>query len=185
MKKKPAKKKARARKVATKLLQAAVTLTDIPAIGAYWEGQGGVRVGENVGDDGKVNGYLVAASDKDGNLAEVSGAYGSYGKTIGASSYRDGEANTALMLKAGSPVAKKIAAVKRDGYEFFLASQCQTNLIRANLPTKIKGIGWVVTSTEASSCTAWCQHFDDGYQGNDDKDDDFRAFAVRVVPIAH
>lgn len=185
MKKKVAKKKARARKAAPKLLQAAVTLTDIPAIGAYWEGQGGVRVGENVGDDGKVNGYLVAASDQDGNLVEISGAYGSYGKTIGASSYRDGEANTALMLKAGSPVAKKIAAVKRDGHEFFLASQCQTNLIRANLPTKIKGIGWVVTSTEASSHGAWCQNFTNGDQLSNYKDNACRAFAVRVVPIAH
>lgn len=184
MKKKIAKKKTMARKAAPKLRQAAVILTDIPAIGAYWEGQGGVRVGENVGDDGKANGYLVAASDKDGNLIEIVGSYGSYGKTIGAGSYRDGESNTALMLKAGSPVAKKIAAVKRDGHDFFMASQCQTNMIRANLPTKIKGIGWVLSSTEDSANYAWCQNFGDGTQSDTRRDREYRAFAVRTVPFS-
>lgn len=38
---------------------------------------------------------------------------------------------------------------------------------------------WYWTSTQYSALSAWCQGFDDGYQGNNGKDDKLRARAVR------
>jgi hypothetical protein len=189
---KAAKKKAPARKRAPKshaapkvLMGIEVTVTGLPypAVGQYWKGQGGLYLGPVVDDEGKQCGRLVAATTPAGELIKLKGAYGSYGKRIGADSYRDSAANTAKMLKNDSSLAREAAALKLDGHQdFSVASQCHLNILRAQLPKQAAGVGYVMSSTEDDADCAWCQNFSYGHQNLGGKGDDFGAFAVRMVP---
>lgn len=179
-------KKRSARKVAAKR-RAPVATLKAPRLGQYWPGQGGVVFAIARGENGKPDTWLIAASDKSGKLKQLRSSYGCYGTEIKtARSYRDGAANTAALLKADSPLAKACTAVEADGHkDFFAPAQCQINMLRANLPDKIKDVGWVLSSTEYSAYYAWSQPFGVGTQYVDDKVNECSVFPVRQVPVSH
>ena len=154
--------------------------TDVPAVGKPWAGQGGIRIGEVLGESGKPNYHLVQLMNDDGTPVTVEGAWGNYGKDLNrTTSFRDGLANTEAMLAAGSDIAKKVRAFGNDCY---LPAQGELNLIRLNNP-KAPTSGWFWSSTQASANGAWCQGFGSGLTSWGSKDDELRAFVVRRVLI--
>lgn len=160
------------------------TTTNVPAIGQYWEGQGGVLFDLEPGRNGGPAHWLIAASDKDGNLTVLlKASYGNRGTMIGADSYLDGDENTRKLLAASSPLAVACTGVESDGHkDFFAPAQCQVNVLRAHLFEKVKDAGWVLTSTEYSPYFAWIQHFGVGTQNLNGKDREYPVFPVRRVP---
>lgn len=113
----------------------------------------------------------------------------------GATSYCDGLANTKAMAKAGSALAKKILKLKIGGYaDWHLPSRLQSLLafheLAAAKPFAPGGSEsyereWHWTSTQHAEDAdyAWMQYFNDGYQGNYHKDNEWRARAVRMIKL--
>ena len=81
--------------------------SDLPAIGA--ELAGGRFTGV-LNINGALHALITAPK-----AAELEGIYGEY-KTIGASSYNDGLANTKVMAEAGSEIAKTVLAQTTGGF---------------------------------------------------------------------
>lgn len=158
-------------------------LPGVPRIGEVWAGQGG-RVGGVVrGSNGKPDSILILPTDERAFFTDVN--WGPRGVEVpGARDDWDGAANTLAMLKAKCPLAQVISALEIEGHkDFYLMARRQAPILYANLPEILGEFGWTWTSTEASSYSAWCQLFNNGPQSYSNKDDDFRAFAVRSVPL--
>lgn len=88
---------------------------EVPAIGAYWPGQGGIN-GGFVEGRGDVPGHYLIFADKD--LGEFK--WGRYGEESAATSRWDGKANTdALIAAGGHPAADAARAYIADGHADF------------------------------------------------------------------
>ncbi|MEL7937631.1 hypothetical protein [Pseudomonas delhiensis] len=115
---------------------------------------------------------------------EFTGKWGEYGINVeGATSFRDGAANTIAMVEAGSPIAKLAMEI---GEGVFIPSALELNLLFA---AKDAGeIGsfqdrWYWSSSQYSSTSAFSVNFNDGRTDRDYKSSYFRVRPVRSLII--
>ena len=113
----------------------------------------------------------------------------------GATSYNDGLANTAAMVKAGSALAKKITGLRIGKFkDWYLPSRLESLIAHHELGSvkafrpdgkQAFDIDWYWSSTQhaADSGYAWMQTFGDGFQYGYHKSDVSRARAVRRIKI--
>ena len=151
----------------------------VPDVGQYWGGQGGINRGLFLPTDGHPYWLIEAVNDAGEDK------YGGYGHTVvGADSDHDGAANTAALLADSKthPAAQLAAAYTADGHtDFYLPSQRERALIFAN-GGNVGQKGWYWTSTQYSSFSAWCQG-SDGYQDWFLKNGTGRVRAVRRIQL--
>lgn len=154
-----------------------------PALGTYWQGQGGIYVGDVRGENGAPNYHLILPTDPAARIAEI--AWGPYGTEIeGARSMRDGFANTAAMAAAGLELATRIQAIEIEGHnDFYLPALLETSLCNLNGGEDLDQDYWHWTSTQCSAHSAWVTGFEDGFQGPSTKGYEFSAQAVRRLII--
>lgn len=127
--------------------------TAAPRIGEVWSDQGGIYAGVMRGRDGAPDYHLIVGPD----LA------------------------TAKWVKAG----KTAAALDIDGRsDFTLPFRKEQALMFANVPDLFeKACYWSCEQHASFNVSVWLQYFLDGHQTLYRKDDEFRARAVRRLPI--
>lgn len=89
-----------------------------PAVGQYWQGQGGIYAGEHEYPEGRCH-VVFAAADLSGI------AYGAPNETSGVSSLMDGQANTHRLIRLpdSHPAAEAAQNFQADGHaDFYLPS---------------------------------------------------------------
>lgn len=157
----------------------------IPAIGEYWEGQGGIRVVPDLPEEGGRVYDLIAVTgpDKKTPLFFKDREWGGYGREIkGADSKRNGIANTDALVIADNVLAKDIrAVVTPDGQTdcYWLA---QTELMGCYVyAPQLFGADAYWSSSQFAAHYAWVQDFDGGYVNRWYKSDSIEAFPVRRV----
>jgi len=157
--------------------------TSVPAIGTYWEGQGGVNGGLFPGGDKPY--YLIVPTGDD---AESTLEWGGYGDELnGANSPWDGKANTADMFGADKPhhAAQFCSVFERDGHsDFYLMARREAAFLEITLGDKdVFSKNWHWSSTQRSAHYAFFMHFDDGNQFSYGKYGELRVRPVRRLPI--
>ncbi|MBL8355683.1 MAG: DUF1566 domain-containing protein [Delftia acidovorans] len=126
-----------------------------PAIGDYWEGQGGHYAGDFRGSDGSVYGLIVAPGEDAGRAA-----WGPTGER--ELSDWDGLANTARLSEC--PAAMLAAGFERDEHsDFYLPARRELHLAAANVPHLFGKESWYWSSTPYSEGYAWAVDFERGY----------------------
>lgn len=152
-----------------------------PAVGEYWQGQGGYYAG--IMRDGEKQWHLILPRKE---LGLIDTSWGNYNETIlGTFSRRDGQHNTALILAADqhNEIASHFTALLIDGHkDCYWPSQCENNLLFANIPEQLNQ-EWHWSSTQHSTQDAWFQYFDSGYQSYGSKGNSLPARAVRRIFI--
>ena len=149
-----------------------------PAIGQYWEGQGGIYVGMGRGYEGGRDYYLILPTDPSAIFTKR--MLGTYGIDVpNAGSIHDGPANTAALAAVGSELCKEILSLDIEGHtDFYLMSRTDARLCWANVPEQFEK-EWYLTSSQCSAGNAWVQYFADGGQGYYDKKFEASARACR------
>lgn len=141
-----------------------------PRIGQYLVGQGGIYVGDILGDDGVLYG-LIAAQEEDVGEA----AWGPIG--VLSLSEWDGLSNTSALRE--SPAAKLAGDYERDGHcDFYLPARRELMVALANVPHLFGKEGRYWTSAPRSDAYAWAVVFEYGYVR-----DYFRDYEFRVRPF--
>ena len=157
----------------------AVTI-DIPAIGEYWPGQGGVNAGLMRGENGTPDYWLIVPTDEAVKGKKL--AYGGYKvDEPEAASRFDGLANT-LHLVEGSgqnhPAAQWCDGLTIEGHgDLYLPAINELAICMANVP-ELFDKEWHLSSTQRSADFAFYMYFDDGFQDTIVKD-----FELRVRPV--
>ncbi|NNA99264.1 DUF1566 domain-containing protein [Pseudomonas gessardii] len=157
----------------------AVTI-DIPAIGEYWPGQGGVNAGLMRGENGTPDYWLIVPTDEAVKGKKL--AYGGYEvDEPEAASRFDGLANT-LHLVEGSgqnhPAAQWCDGLTIEGHgDLYLPAINELALCMANVP-ELFDKEWHLSSTQRSANYAFTMHFDDGTQ-----DSYVKGYELRVRPV--
>ncbi|NNA69458.1 DUF1566 domain-containing protein [Pseudomonas gessardii] len=157
----------------------AVTI-DIPAIGEYWPGQGGVNAGLMRGENGTPDYWLIVPTDEAVKGKKL--AYGGYEvDEPEAASRFDGLANT-LHLVEGSgqnhPAAQWCDGLTIEGHgDLYLPAINELALCMANVP-ELFDKEWHLSSTQRSANTAFYMTFDGG-----DQDFDVKYGELRVRPV--
>lgn len=142
-----------------------------PAIGEYWEGQGGIYAGDFRGDDGVIFGLII------GKAHDIGKARWAPDGERDLSDW-DGLANT-HRLRNECPAAKLAAEYEQDGHEdFYLPARRELQLAGANLQHLFGKEGWYWTSTPYSECYAWAVVFESGFTLNN-----YRRIEFRVRPF--
>ncbi len=156
----------------------------VPALGAYWPGQGGVNAGLMRGLDGARDYYLIVPTGDDAEFEELK--YGPRDFEVpGADSAWDGLANTKALLASGKshPAAEACNGFTRDGHsDFYLPARRELQTAEAVCP-EVFSKGWHWSSTQRSADTAFGVHFGDGGQNNLVKHYELRVRPVRRLFI--
>jgi len=140
--------------------QGGIKASDLPAIGQPL-GVGTFFARHYVGD--KL--YALAFMDREN---EINGAWGQRGTLIeGADSFVDGVANTAAMLAAGSPIARKVNIDAGDYIPSYVEQALLLAYHKANPGSGLTGWHW--GSTQYSANLAYGMDFGDGWQNGFDK----------------
>jgi hypothetical protein len=160
--------------------QIAVVTGPLPALGQFWEGQGGIRIGEVRGENGQPDYQLILPTDP---RAVLRGIWGERGiRVVGADGLRDGYANTVAMAAAGSALAQNILQLEIDGHsDFYLMARHEARLAYLNAPEQFDTAEWYWTSTQDGPYGAWVQDYEDGTQYYHYKLNERQARAVRRV----
>uniref|UniRef100_A0AAU6W471 DUF1566 domain-containing protein n=1 Tax=Pseudomonas phage Aurca01 TaxID=3138527 RepID=A0AAU6W471_9VIRU len=154
---------------------------DIPAIGEYWPGQGGVNAGLMRGENGKPDYWLIVPTDDLVKGKKL--AFGGYEVDEPESaSRRNGLANT-LHLVEGSdtehPAAQWCDSLTIEGHnDLYLPAIDELALCRANVPELFEK-EWHWSSSQRSAGSAFIQSFVDGNQGIIVKSGELRVRPVR------
>lgn len=144
---------------------------DRPAIGDYWEGQGGHYAGDFRGSDGSVYGLIVSPGEDVGRAA-----WGPTGER--ELSDWDGLANTAR-LRNECPAAKLTVGFERDEHsDFYLPARRELQLAAANVPHLFGKESRYWSSTPYSEDYAWAVGFELGFTY-----DFYRDYEFRVRPF--
>ena len=152
---------------------------DIPAIGAYWAGQGGIYGGILQYPDG-LHHTIFGAKD----LGDF--AWGERGTETGATHRVSGVLNTTTLRDtSGSfPAAEAASEYTADGrHDFYLPSIGELNHAMQNIPDAFDKGTWYWSSTQRSADDAFGMDFDDGCQYSGGKDGELRVRPVRRLPI--
>lgn len=159
-----------------------ITSLTPPAIGQYWQGQGGFYAGLMRGHDGQPDYHLVVTAADLGEAAAIT--WGGKGESEpGADSEWDGQANTAALLNSGRshPAAEYAAGLTVEEHrDFYLPSRREMRLCWVNVPEQFAK-EWYWSSTQYSPYGAWGQYFGAGSHVSDHTDTELRARAVRRV----
>jgi hypothetical protein len=119
-----------------------------------------------------------------GKEHEFTGEWGKYGQNVsGATSYRDGAANTTAMAEAGSPIAARVLEIAEGA---FIPSALElATLYAAKQAGEIDGFedDWYWSSSQYSSYGAFFTLFTGGFTYYYVKFNEFRVRAVRKIPI--
>ena len=146
---------------------------DMPVIGEYWIGQGGINAGY-VAARGDVPAHYLIFGDKD--LGEFK--WGRYQEESTAISKWDGDSNTQALVEAGGhPAAEAANSYQADGHaDFYLPAA--TELYQAWAYDLIaKGAYW--SSSQRSADFAFTMYFGDGIQTCSGKSNELRVRPVR------
>lgn len=146
---------------------------DIPSIGAYWPGQGGINGGFQPAKGDVPEHYLIFATVDAGEHE-----WGRRGTESAATSKWDGKSNTdALIAAGGHPAAEAARAYTADGHsDFDLPAASQ--LYQAWVHGLIAG-GLYWSSSQRSAYYAFFMLFGGGSQGSFDKDNELLVRPVR------
>lgn len=159
-----------------------ITSLNPPAIGQYWQGQGGFYAGLMRGQDDQPDYHLVVSAADIGEAKAIT--WGGKGESDpDAESEWDGQANTSALLNSAHshPAAEYAAGLTIEEHrDFYLPSRRELRLCWVNVPEQFTK-EWYWSSTQYSPNFAWGQGFGVGYQDNVLKDDGLRARAVRRV----
>ena len=156
---------------------------ELPRLGAFWPGQGGVFAGTIRGRDGHPDYHLIVASGPEAEADDI--AWGGYGKESGATSAWDGMANTSALVDSeiDHPAAQWADALEHEGHaDWYLPAQAELTMAWANVP-ELFSKGWHWSSSQFSASYAWLQLFNDGDQTSSAKGNELRARAVRRLII--
>ena len=150
----------------------------VPALGAYWPGQGGFNAGLVRGEDGAPDYYLIVPQLTE----QLSAVWGGYGEEVeGASSASDGLANTRALLADSNehPAAKLASEFTADGHnDFYLPARRELQLAEANVPELFeKAYYW--SSSQRSADYAYLMDFEGGWLDGHHKSNEFLVRPVR------
>lgn len=151
----------------------------IPAVGEYWEGQGGIYAGYVRGENGTPGWHLVVPTHPSATAESIK--WGPYNVDVGVASHTDGRANTTALALLGEEYQAATWATGLDieGHrDFYLPARRELALAEVNLADHFVK-GWYWSSTQCSASSAWNQYFGDGNQHYAYKDSTGRARAVR------
>lgn len=152
--------------------QSKVPASSRPKIGEYLAGQGGIYVGDILGNDGVLYG-LIAAQEQDVGRAK----WGDDGE-LDLSDW-DGLTNTSLLSKE-CPAAKLAGDYEADGHaDFYLPARRELLVAAANVPHLFGKESWYWTSTPYGSLTAWAVDFEYGGVNFHDRSYEFRVRPFR------
>ena len=149
-----------------------------PAIGDYWQGQGGLYGGLRHYPEGLCH-IIFAAKDVGRH------SYGEHGTNVEATSNIDGRENTAILVnRDGShPAAEAAYGYTCDGHnDFYLPSSGELHHGYLYLPESFEK-DWYISSTQRSAYTAFYMYFVDGNQHDFAKSYELRVRPVRRLPI--
>ena len=169
-------------KLATLAINSASTpaaANDIPAIGVYWPGQGGIYGGILQYPDG-LHHIIYGAKD----LGDF--VWGGRGTETGATCKTDGRLNTAALVEALGvhSAAKAASEYSSDGHhDFYLPSIGELNHAWQNIPNTFDNSTWYWSSTQRSAYFAFTMYFDVGGQTSYGKTIELRVRPVRRLPI--
>jgi hypothetical protein len=156
-------------------VKVAAANTEVPQLGQYWEGQGGVYAGVVRGEFEQRDYHLIIATEDLGKLE-----WGGYGTdVVGATSASDGFANTQELIEDGDhPAATACSRYEADGHtDFYLPARRELQVAEANA-SDLFAKEWYWSSTQRSANYAFTMYFDDGNQLTNAKD-----FELRVRPV--
>ena len=126
---------------------------------------------------------IVAPAASAGELIDQ--RWGEYGLDVpGAASQTDGPANTAAMAAAGNALGSAVLALDLEGHtDWYLPAAAELRALQATVPELFEKRGWYWSSTPFSRLYAWCQDFEYGSSYHYVKYYEFRARAVRRIPL--
>lgn len=154
----------------------------LPLPGQLCEAEGGIFDGIIIGDDGRAHLQFSAPRGSEGDMKDVT--WGEYGKDTGATSDRDGLANTKAMAEAGSETAIKVLALDFNGHsDWQIPAPLQARLQFTNSAHHFDTDDWYWLSKQYSPYSAWCQTFGGGDRNDDGKSYTARVRVVRSRPI--
>lgn len=158
---------------------------DIPSIGEYWPGEGGIYAGVMRGENGTPDYRLIVPIHESVKGKKL--AYG--GREVDepeAASRRDGLANTLHLVEGSSqdhPAAKWCDELTIEGHnDLYLPAIDELALCMATVPELFEK-AWHVSSSQRSAYYAFFMLFEDGIQFNLDKSNECFVRPVRRLPI--
>ncbi|PMS20852.1 hypothetical protein C0Z18_09980 [Trinickia dabaoshanensis] len=162
------------------------TLADAPAIGQYWEGQGGIYAGIMPDYEGTQPRFLIFAADEMGGARwggvaaqEERARNGDYGR-----------GNTEQLAECRQPshvheAARFAATYEKDGHDdFYLPSKRELDLAYETIRDTFDATDWYWSSTEKSRMSAYGRNFGDLELTAMLKQIDGRSRPVRSLPVS-
>lgn len=158
---------------------------DIPSIGEYWPGEGGIYAGVMRGENGNPDYRLIVPTHESVKGKKL--AYGGYEvDEPEASSRRDGLANTLHLVEGSAqdhPAAKWCDELTIEGHnDLYLPAIDELALCMATVPDLFEK-AWHVSSSQRSADLAFTMHFEGGDQYNGVKGYECFVRPVRRLPI--
>ncbi|MEO6680111.1 MAG: DUF1566 domain-containing protein, partial [Pseudomonas sp.] len=156
-----------------------VTITEIPALGEYWPGQGGINGGFVAARGDVPEHYLIFAKDDVGDHA-----WGGRGFELKGLSKTDGYTNTQVLIGNNDenkhPAANACAEhIADDHHDFYLPAAAELYQGWLNCPEVFAQDCYYWSSSQRSAHFAFCMYFDDGNQDTCGKDNELRVRPVR------
>jgi hypothetical protein len=146
--------------------QSSITKSSSPRIGEYLTTQGGVYIGDILGDD-KVLYGLIIGEEIDIGIAEFGYEF------KGDLSQWDGLSNT-NSLRGKSPAADLAANYERNGHcDFYLPARRELMVALANVPQMFNPKDYYWSSTPRGNDCAWAVYFENGNVLNTSRDYEF------------
>ena len=157
-------------------------INDVPALGAYWPGEGGHNGGLIAAHGDVPAHYLIIAAKDAGNFE-----WGGRGTESKATSKRDGLYNTQLLSRDDDrkyPAADACAEYQADSRnDFYLPAAAELYEAWLNVPELFAKDCYYWSSSQRSAYNAFYMHFVDGTQHNGAKHDELRVRPVRRLFI--
>ncbi|MGG1946008.1 hypothetical protein AB1286_14495 [Trinickia sp. NRRL B-1857] len=158
------------------------TLAAPPAVGEYWEGQGGIYAGIMPDYVGTSPYHLIVSTEE-----AVDVKWGPYGvPEDGARSTQDGHANTSALNRCHHrhEAARWAAEYRKDGHDdFYLPAHRELKMAAASVPDRFSRSEWYWSSTEDTARDAQGANFNGMDLGTLFKSFAGRARAVRRIFI--
>ncbi|PMS20851.1 DUF1566 domain-containing protein [Trinickia dabaoshanensis] len=162
-----------------------VRLADAPALGEYWQGQGGLYAGVLPDYEGHEPRVLIV-----GEHEAVDLVWGGAGNVEGGARDKgDGRSNTRDLVNChqlahAHDAARFASGYERDGHkDFYLPSRQELDVMYQTIRDTFEETAWYWSSTEQSRLLAWGRNFGGAHIESNFKDMPARALAVRTVPV--
>ena len=157
----------------------------IPAFGTLLPEHGGYfgAIMRGAAADGSDD-YVIIVPAADGTEIEAIAWATDYVRIEGADSLTDGRTNTAAMAEAGLDPGKRMRALTLHGHaDWYRPAASELRALQASVPELFDKQDWYWSSTQSSRHGAWMQDFEYGTSNCHGKDNEFRARAVRQIPL--